>query len=168
MGNRGVLHDDTGRIVRNSQVRRWITCEVEFRGRRREVMAPGRYTELFFLDEAVAFAAGHRPCAECRHGDYREFRRLWPGTGRRADEIDRELARERGRATETVDPPAGAFVALDDECWLVTGDRLARWTPSGYADRLPVPSSAVAMLTPPSTAAVLAAGYRPRLHPTSA
>lgn len=76
-GNRGVLHDVDGRIVRRWQVRRWITCELQFRDRHRQVMAPRRYTHLFFLDEATALAAGHRPCAECRRADYEAFRRCW-------------------------------------------------------------------------------------------
>src|SRR5579859_6516008 len=77
MSNRGILHDDTRRIVRYSQVRRWIACRTEFRDRRRTIMRPHSYTELFFLDEATAFAAGHRPCAECRNADYRRFKAIW-------------------------------------------------------------------------------------------
>lgn len=70
MGNRGILHDDTGRIVRASRNRAWLICRLDFKGRRRELMRPGTYTELFFLDEAVALAAGHRPCGECRREFY--------------------------------------------------------------------------------------------------
>ena len=77
MGNRGVLHDDAGRIVRSYQVRRWIACRTAFRGRHRLLMQPHSWTELFFLDEATAFAAGHRPCAECRHADYQRFKEAW-------------------------------------------------------------------------------------------
>src|SRR5262245_4164150 len=77
MGNRGRLHDGERRIVRYADGRRWIACLTSFRGRRRDVMSPGRYTELFFLDEAVALAAGHRPCAECRRADYERFREAW-------------------------------------------------------------------------------------------
>src|SRR6059058_719820 len=77
MGNRGVLHDAQGRIRRAWQLKRWIVCVLEFRGRKRQVMTPGRYTELFFLDEATALAAGHRPCAECRHGRYVDFCDAW-------------------------------------------------------------------------------------------
>src|SRR6266702_1668596 len=84
MGNRGVLHNSKGEIVRDSQVRRWIACQLEFRGRHRELLQPGRWTELFFLDEAAALAVGHRPCAECRHADFVAFqaawRRIYPGT----------------------------------------------------------------------------------------
>src|SRR5204863_9969204 len=92
-GNRGVLHDDDGRIVRNWQVKRWIACVLEFKGRRRPLLRPGRFTELFFLDEATAFAAGHRPCAECRRADYARVLEL---TGARGDdELDARLNEER-------------------------------------------------------------------------
>jgi len=77
MGNRGVLHDDERRIVRFSQGRRWIACLTDVKGRRRPLMTPGRYTELFFLDEATALAAGHRPCWECRRADALRFRDAW-------------------------------------------------------------------------------------------
>jgi hypothetical protein len=98
-GNRGCLHDDEGRIRRRWATKRWIACRLEFRGRRRErLLQPGRYTELFFLDEATAFAAGHRPCAECRREDYVRFGELWrelhPGhVG--ADAMDEQLHSER-------------------------------------------------------------------------
>jgi len=98
MGNRGILHDAERRIVRDSQVKRWITCRLEFRGRHREVMRPGSYTELFFLDEATALAAGHRPCAECRHADYRTFQAIWRSAvdgDASADSIDALLHLER-------------------------------------------------------------------------
>ena len=77
MGNRGILHDDAGRIVRSWQVRRWIACRTAFRGRQRQLLQPHSWTGLFFLDEATAFAAGHRPCAECRHADYQRFKEAW-------------------------------------------------------------------------------------------
>ena len=103
MGNRGVLHDSEGRILRAWQLRRWIACVLEFRGRKRQVMTPGRYTELFFLDEATALAAGHRPCAECRHARFLAFCNAWgsaqpaEGTSPRptATEIDDRLHSER-------------------------------------------------------------------------
>src|SRR6202051_2027123 len=103
MGNRGVLHDEEGRIMRAGQLKRWIVCVLEFRGRKRKVMTPGRYTELFFVDEATALAAGHRPCAECRHARFIDFCNAWkvahPGRddSRRptADEIDTRLHAER-------------------------------------------------------------------------
>ena len=94
-GNRGCLHDEDGRIRPRYAERRWIACKLEFGGRRRSpLMQPGKYTELFFLDEATAFAAGHRPCAECRREDYVRFNELWPGPGG-ADAIDLRLHGER-------------------------------------------------------------------------
>lgn len=167
LGNRGVLHNASGVIVRRSQVRRWITCELEFRGRRRPLMTPGRYTELFFLDEAVALAAGHRPCAECRWGDYQRYRSLWAGAPA-ADEMDAVLARERAlvdgrRVTVAMsNPPTGAFVVYDGGFWVVVGAGMHRWGFAGYTDRVRVPE-VVDVVTPPATVAVLAAGYVARV-----
>src|SRR5713226_1145668 len=108
MGNRGILHDAQRTIVRDSQVRRWIACRLEFRGRHRRIMTPGRWTELFFLDEAAAFAAGHRPCAECRRADFVRFQDAWrhvyPDALPLADVIDARLHTELHR---TARDPAG-------------------------------------------------------------
>ena len=105
MGNRGVLHDERQRIRRLFNGRRWIYCVLQFKDRRRVVMAPNHYTELFFLDEATALAAGHRPCAECQRGRYREFQAAWAaanptltdGAGAGADRMDAVLHAERDR-----------------------------------------------------------------------
>lgn len=178
MGNRGVLHDEQRRIVRSSQVRRWIACRVEFRGRRRTVMAPKRYTELFFLDEATALSAGHRPCRECRYADYQRFRSLWEGCfggPARAGAMDLQLHRERliGRKKRTYpsdvgDLPDGTYVLLGADAWLVWGDELLAWSGAGYANRRPRPAQMdVEVLTPGSIVAVLAAGYRPGVHPSA-
>lgn len=176
-GNRGVLHDASHTVVRRSQVKRWLVCELSFRGRRRPIMTPGRYTELFFADEAVALAAGHRPCAECRHGDYQVFRALWtevhglPGPPR-AEEIDEVLHTERGlrdgrRRTfrERADlVPDGVFVLWHGDPWLVTAGSMLAWAPPGYTEQRLLVEGEVSVLTPPSTVAVIRAGYRPRLH----
>jgi hypothetical protein len=180
-GNRGVLHDRNGAIVRRSQVRRWISCRLEFRARRRVVMTPNRYTHLFFLDEATALAAGHRPCAECRHADYLRFRQCWAQARGlpelpAADQIDEVLHGERmlsggNRVTWPADGatlPDGVFVQRQGEAWLVAAGTLRRWTPDGYADRLPLPGGQLAVLTPRSAVAAINAGYRPLLHPTVA
>src|SRR3954468_17337754 len=99
MGNRGVLHNAEQQIVRDSAVKRWIACRIEFKGRHREIMQPNRWTELFFLDEAAAFAAGHRPCAECRREDFVRFCTAWQavhGAGQwPVDLIDNHLHEER-------------------------------------------------------------------------
>jgi len=169
-GNRGCLHDDEGRIVRRSGTRRWIACRLEFKGRHRSpLMQPGKLTELFFLDEATAFAAGHRPCAECRREDYRRFLSL--AAASRADELDERLHAERlGPHREAGDLPDGAFVLRGREPWLVLGDELLLWTPGGYARRIPRPPGDAAAITPAATLAVLRAGWDgvvPFLHPSS-
>jgi hypothetical protein len=180
-GNRGCLHDETGRIRRRFDGKRWIGCRLEFRGwQRGPLLQPGRFTELFFLDEATAFAAGHRPCALCRREDYVRFGELWrdvhPGQ-HGADAIDAQLHAER------VDPetrghrlhearydrlPDGAFVLVEGAPQLVRGVELLAWTPSGYTGRIPRPASGPAVLvTPPSLVGVLAAGWEsvvPLLH----
>jgi hypothetical protein len=169
-GNRGRLHDDERRIRREWQVKRWISCRLEFRGRYRGVMPPGRYTGLFFLDEATAFAAGHRPCAECRHEDYVRFMALVGES--RADDADARLHEERlgpkpVRAVARL--PDGAFVLLDGEPWLVLGGGLLRWTPAGYTERRPATGRAP-LLTPLSVIPVLESGWNgvvPFLHATA-
>jgi hypothetical protein len=169
-GNRGRLHDDQGRIRRPYAGRRWIACRLEFRGRHHGAMPPGRYTGLFFLDEVTAFAAGHRPCAECRHEDYERFAELCAA---RADAIDARLHSERrGRRHERpLDAlPDGAFVLDDGEPWLVLGAELLRWTPGGYTERLSRPSGSVTVLTPALLLEVLRAGWEssvPVFHPSA-
>jgi hypothetical protein len=183
-GNRGCLHDAQGRIRRRFAVKRWIACRLEFRGWHREpLMQPGRFTELFFLDEATAFAAGHRPCALCRREDYDRFVELWselhagePG----ADAIDERLHHERvdpkargqrRHAAPLDELPDGAFVLADGEPSLVHGPRLLRWTPGGYVARRRRSSGGHAVLiTPPSLVAVLRNGWDPVVplfHPTA-
>jgi len=178
MGNRGVLHNAERSIVRDSQVKRWIACRLEFRGRHRVVMTPGRWTELFFLDEATALAAGHRPCAECRNADYRAFQSAWhrafPDADAAADAMDVVLHQERRvrpwvkriHHANADDLPDGAFVGLDDKAWLVRGDRLLEWTPDSYASRRERPrSTQLSLLTPPAIVAILHAGYVAGIHP---
>ncbi|MGH2869636.1 MAG: hypothetical protein ACRDNK_18975 [Solirubrobacteraceae bacterium] len=186
-GNRGCLHDGEGQIRRSYRGRRWIACQLEFRGwRRHPLLQPGRFTELFFLDEATAFAAGHRPCALCRRGDYRRFGALWaelhPGHGG-ADAIDAQLHDERvddgatggqRRHRRPLDElPDGAFVLLPESPhpWLVLGGELLGWGPGGYGPRRPRPAGlSVLVLTPPSLLAVLATGWQPLvplLHPSA-
>jgi hypothetical protein len=182
-GNRGCLHDVDGRIRRGWSGKRWIACRLEFRGRSRALLRPGRYTELFFLDEATALAAGHRPCAECRREDYVRFGELWRAlhpdqVG--ADAIDAQLHAERiggdgGRAlppTPLDALPDGTFVLLEGVPWLVLGRELLRWTPAGYSERRLRSGGGEAMLvTPPSLVEVLRAGWSPAavplLHPTA-
>lgn len=167
MGNRGRLHDDQRRIMRTANSILWIICVLDFKGRHREVMTPGRYTELFFLDEAVALAAGHRPCAECRRPAYREYLQAVRIAG--APELNRRLreSRDADRGTCAVDAlPDGAFVEVADEPWLKWQGALRRWTPAGYVDRLPVSGSA-SVLTPGLSVTALRNGYRPVVHPSA-
>ncbi len=149
LGNRGgAIHDEHRQIVRPYASRRWITCLLEFKGRKREVMTPGLYTELFFLDEAVALSAGHRPCAECRRTRFNAFRDAWifdrPGLQRpKADAMDLELHAARiDRRREKVtyravlgSLPDGCFVRLDGGSYLVWGNALLLWSPEGYSGR---------------------------------
>lgn len=187
MGNRGRLHDEEGRIRRPWQVTRWLLCRLEFNGRRRIVMAPDRYTELFFLDEATGLAAGHRPCFECRRKSYNAFAIAWaignardPGAGRpTAGSMDRRLHAERlggGRSKRTCranldDLPDGVFVTLegrDDDAYLVLGTELLAWSPGGYGESRPRPGGErVSVLTPESTVKVIRAGYVPEVHPSA-
>ena len=171
-GNRGCLHDGRGNIVRRFQVKRWIGCRLEFKGRRRvDKLQPGRYTELFFLDEATAFAAGHRPCAECRREDYNRFMQIVGES--RASAVDERLHTERLAPYRSADLgalPDAAFVLRDGEPWLVFGDELLRWSPAGYVERVVRPrTGAATMITPPSLLAVLRSGFTgvvPLVHPS--
>jgi hypothetical protein len=182
--NRGCLHDADGRIRRRYTGKRWIACRLEFRGWQREaLMMPGRFTELFFLDEVTAFAAGHRPCALCRREDYDRFGEIWgelhPGQ-RGADAIDAQLHQERvdpvtrrqlRRLAELDSLPAGAFVLDQGAPWLVLDGELRRWTPAGYESRRPRDRGATAeLITPPSLVEVLRTGWEgvvPLLHPSA-
>jgi hypothetical protein len=182
-GNRGCLHDAHGSIRRRFDGKRWIACRLEFRGRRRTpLLQPGRYTELFFLDEVTALAAGHRPCAECRREDYDRLVAIWrelhPGQVG-ADAIDAQLHSERVNAESRERLPHraplralpdGAFVLVEGEPCLVLGQDLWAWTPSGYAGRRPRTGREVAVITPPSLLAVLRSGWEPLVplvHPSA-
>ena len=184
-GNRGCLHDAEGRIRRGYAVRRWIACRLEFKGwQRGPLLQPGRFTELFFLDEATAFAAGHRSCALCRREDYDRFAVFWAGQHdgeRGADAIDLRLhgerltadRRQRRHDAPSGDLPDGAFVLRDDAPWLVLGDALLRWTPAGYTERAARPTARehAVVITPPSLVAVLREGWAgavPLVHPSAA
>ena len=185
MGNRGVLHDDGGRIRRAWQLKRWLVCVSEFRGRKRSVMTPGHYTEMFFLDEATALAAGHRPCAECRRERFNVFRKAWqlihPGTSGSslltAAEIDDRLHTERIASDHSKrsfmgnldEMPDGVFATVEgwgEEAYLVWGDHLVAWSPGGYGERRRRPKGEeVMVLTPKSTVGDDPCGLRPRNPP---
>ena len=172
-GNRGCLHDAAGNIRRLQATRRWIACRLEFKGwHRAKLLQPGRFTELFFLDEATAFAAGHRPCALCRREDYNRFLAITGDTG--ADAADLRLDAERldgckRRLHRATGVPDGSFVLHEGEPWLVLGNELLRWTPGGYTNRVSRPAGPAQAITPPTLLDVLRAGWRPDvtlLHPS--
>ncbi|MDE2377123.1 hypothetical protein [Bradyrhizobium sp.] len=179
-GNRGIIHDPATKTLLNRRWSSpaWLTCVCEFRGRRRAVMARRSWTELFFLDEATALAAGHRPCFYCRRDDANRFRAAWEaGNGAReihAHDIDRILHRERFASGKMLHPlpmpleklPDGAMVQSGQESLLVTQGRALSWSPAGYAPA-DGPLDDAMLLTPPSTLRALLAGYRAVLHPTA-
>jgi hypothetical protein len=184
MGNRGCLHGQ-GRDLGVSRWRSklWICCVLEWKGVRRDPMPPGRWTALFFLDEATALAAGHRPCAYCRRADYRDFTERWRvahGLARRplagemdahlhAERVDSRTRRQRTRPAHLGDVPDAAVVRHEGAMCLVRGGSLLPWTFTGYgAPRRPPATAPVELLTPPAIVAVLGTGYRPRLHPSAA
>jgi hypothetical protein len=174
-GNRGVLHDDRRRLVTDRwRTKAWIVCSLAWKGVRRVPMTPRRWTELFFLDEAVALAAGHRPCAYCRRPAFREF--LAAAGFERAPHLDAALHADRvppldGEPRPTAplgEVAAGSFVLWDDWPHLVTAAGLLRWTHFGY-DPGPRPAAGerVAVVTPGASVAALRGGYRPVLHPSA-
>jgi hypothetical protein len=184
-GNRGCIHDASGQVQPHRHpTRRWIACCLDFNGRRRfPLMAPGKFTELFFLDEATALAAGHRPCGECRHRDYEHLTAMWSElhpARRGADAIDEQLDRER-RDPHTKrrrfhkalmhDLPDGAFVMFEGQPHLVLGSQLLRWSAGGYSARATRPAGVRAtVITPPSLVALLATDRTPLvplLHPSA-
>jgi hypothetical protein len=190
-GNRGALVDGKGELARYSRGQAWMICVLSYKGIRRQQWTPGRLTELFFLDEATALAAGHRPCGECRYHDYQHFKRCWaaalgPALGLPSvHEIDARLHQDRlalpGARRDRLagaevrrtyparlpDLPDGTMADLDGTTYLVLGGRLLRWTPGGYAGHPVTTSGPVTVITPRATVAVLAAGYRPVLHETA-
>jgi hypothetical protein len=180
-GNRGIIHDPATGTLLNKRWSSpaWLTCVCEFRGWRRKVMGTRSWTELFFLDEATAFAAGHRPCFFCRRDDANRFRAAWAkgngGTSLLAREMDAVLHRERldsGRkrlhplTVPLKELPDGAMVQARDESYLIAGGGTLRWSFEGYAPAN-VDAASAMLLTPPSTLRALGAGYRPALHPSA-
>jgi hypothetical protein len=179
MGNRGCLHDAAQRIRRRFALERWIHCLLQFKGRHRTVMTPGLYTELFFLDEATALAAGHRPCAECQRDRYRLFREHWAAArGLKAlpsaDDMDEVLHAERvdvgGDKRTYTEPlsrlPPGVMMADDGgDAHLVHAGGLRRWAPGGYgAPRTGSAAGEVRVLTPRSVVGAIAHGYPVGVH----
>jgi hypothetical protein len=181
VGNRGIIHDPATKTLLRKRwsTPMWLTCVLEFRGRRREVMARRSWTELFFLDEATALAAGHRPCFFCRREDANRFRAAWEQgngvTSVRAGDIDRVLHHERlDHGKKRLHPlpmplsalPDGALVQQGADSYLIARGKTLRWSPGGYR-AAEISGEKAMLLTPPSTLRALRAGYSPVLHPSA-
>jgi hypothetical protein len=180
MGNRGILHDDRRRLRRSRwKHKAWIICVLCFRGRKRVPMTPHRYTELFFFDEAVAIAAGHRPCYECRRRAYRDWGAAWqaghglvdpPRAGEmdtqlHAERVDRRTRRQRRWSAPMDDLPDGTYLLVEQTPHLVWRGHLLLWSPDGYLSACCPPSGVrTTVLTPPAAVAALRGGYRPSVH----
>lgn len=170
-GNRGCLHDGQRRIVRRWTTHAWIACRLEWKDVRRVPMTPGRWTELFFLDEAVALSAGHRPCAYCRRADYNRFRDAWTqafGARARAPEMDAVLHPARIGPHDRLPAeavPDGCFCIAHGTPALLWQDQAFPYTPDGYQTPFML-NGRVELLTPAPIRAVLGAGYRPMPHPS--
>ena len=164
-GNRGCLVDDAGRFVRHHRGNLWIICCTEFRGRRVGLTRPRRWTPLFFLDDAVGLAAGHRPCGECRYADYVAYREAVAaevGAPLGAGDLNRRLAAERGRTWIGTDLPDGTVVVTDGPR-LVLRDRLYAFSFAGWHDPVARPAGPLTVLTPPTSVAALRHGFVPTL-----
>jgi len=179
-GTRGLLHNDVKQIVRPYKLQAWLTCQLEFKGRKRVVMSPGKYTELFFLDEATAFSAGHRPCKECRRDEHIKFKKLWlegnPAYGFNEKtpigNIDQILQGERmntDKSKRTFEEPienipAGSFILMNGEPCLVFDHAAFQWSPFGYIRRMPLPENKnITVLTPRSIMNMFICGYAPQI-----
>jgi len=180
-GNRGIIHDPATRTLLNKRWSSpaWLTCVCAFRGRRREVMSRQSWTELFFLDEATAFAAGHRPCFYCRRDDANRFRAAWEqGNGAsdlsakamdavlHAERLDRRKKRLHPLPVLLAELPDGTMVQANAQSYLIVNGKTSRWSFAGY-ERADVTAPAM-LLTPPSTVRAFQGGYRPVLHPSAA
>lgn len=180
MGNRGVLHSSEQQILRAFKLKAWITCKLEFKGWKRKVMSPNRYTELFFMDEATSFAAGHRPCFECRREDYRRFKSFWLSGNPQyhfnektsIHEIDKILHKERidrnkKKVTyeeDTEELPNGSFVLVGDSPYLIYEYKMYLWSPFGYEKAIDLPNEKkLIVLTPESIVNTFRAGYVPQM-----
>ncbi|MGE0824024.1 MAG: hypothetical protein AB7G75_14460 [Candidatus Binatia bacterium] len=182
LGNRGIIHNLAREIVAPWRIKAWITCQLTWRGRRRTVMQPGSWTELFFLDEATAFAAGHRPCAYCRRERFREFKTIWLSANPTAfhavtprisaiDTILHSERTQRGGKKVTYEEalsalPEGTMIELGAGAYLLWNQKLLRWSFSGYSPSdTPRPSqNRVRVLTPASIVRTFRNGFRPEVH----
>lgn len=173
LGNRGILHNENKEIRSLWKHKRWLVCQLAFQGRKRQIFSPNNYSELFFLDEATAFSAGHRPCAECRRERYSEFKEAWRNANG-VSQIDEQLHVERiAQGGEKVsffmefrDLPFGVFIERDNEAYLYWQMKLRKWSHSGYVEveALPMPDELVKVLTPFSLVQMYKNGFTPQVH----
>ena len=181
MGNRGILHNERGQIVAQWRLKRWLICVLNFKDRHRQVFTPHRYTELFFLDEATALSAGHRPCAECQRARYNEFCLAWSEANPElsharvlhAEDIDRQLHTERavrggGKQSYHADLetlPSGTFVDRSGSACLVWNGKLLPWSFGGYGSPVVIQRNEIArVLTPRSIVSAFSANFAPQVH----
>ena len=184
MGNRGCLHDSSEQITKPWARKAWVTCLLEFKGRHRQVMAPNKYTELFFLDEVTALAAGHRPCGTCQKSRYDIFKQLWFNANRKIldtgesaiQAIDEHLHEERyasstlqgDRKSKLSDLPYGVFIVRKSDpsnAWLYWEGKLFLWNPEGYTQQdTPTQGEVVTLITPQSIVRTLKEGFWPKVH----
>lgn len=182
MGNRGVLHTGNKELKRQFKTKAWITCVLEFKARKRELMSPGLYTELFFLDEVTAFAAGHRPCAECRRPRYNEFRDAWIlANNEEGDSVIRAPQMDGVLHAERIDDglkvtwphsltglPHGTMFRAGNETYALCDGQVIKWGFEGYsaAKKKDLPET-VDVLTPRSVVNIFMNGFRPEFHPSA-
>lgn len=178
LGNRGILHDDKKHIKKLWAHKNWVTCKLEFKGIKRSVFSPNHYSELFFLDEATSFSAGHRPCAHCRNDRYNEFKSYWRsmigGNDVSAPNIDKQLHSDRldlkkDKAVFScalVDVPEGAFISIDGNAYLLWSNALYLWSFNGYTKSSIERdlSTLVDVLTPRSIVELYKLGFKPEVH----
>lgn len=180
LGNRGILHNENQEIIAQWKHKRWVVCQLAYKGRKRQIFSPNNYSELFFLDEATAFAAGHRPCAECRRERYSEFKQAWQKTNGACSleiaitQIDKQLHVERvapggekaSHCMEFRDLPFGAFIERENGAYLYWQMKLRKWSPGGYVavGALPEPDQLVKVLTPFSIVQMYKNGFTPQVH----
>jgi len=182
LGNKGVLHNEKQVIISTHKIYGWVTCRLEFKGRKRQIMMPNRYTELFFLDEATAFSAGHRPCAECRRERYNEFKEKWLlanqyqllGKPTIVANIDKIIHKERihlkQKATYSAKLnalPDGTMVQIDEEAYLIWRKKLFKWSFFEYTKSEKIITNDLAIvLTPKSYVEIFSLGFLPGVHDT--
>lgn len=181
LGNRGILHNEQQKIIRTHTHKAWVTCQLHFKNRKRQIFAPNSYSELFFLDEATAFAAGHRPCAECRRERFNEFKQHWiaangenPATAKLPiGEIDRQLHTERiNKSGSKVsylaianDLPDGTLFAYNHQAFLIWNRFYYVWLFEGYTkSAFDSINEQVEVLTPRSVVNTFKAGLKPEVH----